>query len=880
MVDYGVADVVLRLASDFRELMACLRSHPMHDPGTVVRWVDVGLHLAVNQQERLMDALCLDDRCDRLLLRDFLTTRTQHAYCGRSLPVSCSARMALFELPLVFAVSNTEARAASVQDRSATRTQFGLRSTVSTPCDDKPNRWNHSAASGVQGALSAPSDDPTQCSAIVTRHVLVVVLAERGVVLTLRDGSDAYSFRDVWSLMLDPVVSSLRDACAVPAPTPRRGRFTATPTPRVQRRSPASSSATHTSTSRRRSLSRLPATSRRRWRFKHASTRMSRFRRDSGEAEAEEDVEETAEEEAEANDENDDEGVEEVEEEGAVAKVDDDDDAEETVAAAQEEELREEMVVGRNRSPSMHAARHAPTSSASAAAAFNRRTRTPSVGWVPGERAVRCDLADRPRTVEDGISVATGNRAARAQTYERRDWGHVESEDTVAHGIRDLATRPLPSLPAFAPSPTSVDTLPAPLPRPLPTITPLAGPLLVPLVSAESLATVVANRRLPSSSPCPFARSLSMPPPSALAPTTTRGPDVPAPALARCPAYPPPPVCVWMRRQTLPARTSCSPSSVSPYDVADPALGQGFGDPPPSPPLYVRRKATSELAVTLLFASVSAAVSALHPLSVIISVVADGKVSLRGGVQLSYVERHKHAMRAARWQLRRITRTLISIQALANSLGRCPYPRALDPGNQKALEEVKQRIAFASKLIGARETDADAYFAAARDAQQAYLNNIIFLLTVLEGIFLPLAFCETLYGMYFDSMPEFSWKFGYLYFWMLCVGLAVILALLFLPICCGLGIWDTVRVEATLRCRAVVGRIRSAGVRTPVRDDGAVAGARQWPRRSRASAMYLCAMADSDAESDRSVHDTSDTEPAVTSAASDGPDAARPLVRG
>lgn len=58
-------------------------------------------------------------------------------------------------------------------------------------------------------------------------------------------------------------------------------------------------------------------------------------------------------------------------------------------------------------------------------------------------------------------------------------------------------------------------------------------------------------------------------------------------------------------------------------------------------------------------------------------------------------------------------------------------------------------------------------------------NEIMRVLTVVSTFFIPLTFIAGVYGMNFDrsspfNMPELGWKFGYLFFWGLCAGVAVV----------------------------------------------------------------------------------------------------------
>lgn len=66
----------------------------------------------------------------------------------------------------------------------------------------------------------------------------------------------------------------------------------------------------------------------------------------------------------------------------------------------------------------------------------------------------------------------------------------------------------------------------------------------------------------------------------------------------------------------------------------------------------------------------------------------------------------------------------------------------------------------------------DAYFS----YMDVKMNNTMKLLTVLSTIFFPLTIIVGWYGMNFKYMPEFSWKFGYIY--VILLSIAVVIALI------------------------------------------------------------------------------------------------------
>jgi magnesium transporter len=59
------------------------------------------------------------------------------------------------------------------------------------------------------------------------------------------------------------------------------------------------------------------------------------------------------------------------------------------------------------------------------------------------------------------------------------------------------------------------------------------------------------------------------------------------------------------------------------------------------------------------------------------------------------------------------------------------------------------------------------------------MNAVMKVLTIIATIFMPLTFVAGIYGMNFKYMPELSWHYGYLYFWLVNVVIAGIMLLFF-----------------------------------------------------------------------------------------------------
>jgi magnesium transporter len=56
-------------------------------------------------------------------------------------------------------------------------------------------------------------------------------------------------------------------------------------------------------------------------------------------------------------------------------------------------------------------------------------------------------------------------------------------------------------------------------------------------------------------------------------------------------------------------------------------------------------------------------------------------------------------------------------------------------------------------------------------------NAVMNRLTVVSVVFLPLTFLCGVYGMNFEILPELHWEHGYLYFWLIVLGIAAVLVL-------------------------------------------------------------------------------------------------------
>lgn len=54
-------------------------------------------------------------------------------------------------------------------------------------------------------------------------------------------------------------------------------------------------------------------------------------------------------------------------------------------------------------------------------------------------------------------------------------------------------------------------------------------------------------------------------------------------------------------------------------------------------------------------------------------------------------------------------------------------------------------------------------------------NDIMKLLTLMAALFIPITFVAGVYGMNFEYIPELQWRYGYLYFWGVVIGVTALL---------------------------------------------------------------------------------------------------------
>ena len=179
----------------------------------------------------------------------------------------------------------------------------------------------------------------------------------------------------------------------------------------------------------------------------------------------------------------------------------------------------------------------------------------------------------------------------------------------------------------------------------------------------------------------------------------------------------------------------------------------------------MRKSGADYLAYALLDAVVDGYYETLEWVSQRIEVLEEGLVDYPSPDLLRSIHHLKREMillRKAVWPLREVI----------SSLERAESP-LIRPGTRIFLKDVYDHTvqvidaveSFRDMLSGLQ----DLYMSAISNR----MNEVMKVLTVIATIFVPLTFFAGVYGMNFQHLPELKWKWGYLGFWTLTVGIVV-----------------------------------------------------------------------------------------------------------
>ncbi|MFA6701719.1 MAG: magnesium/cobalt transporter CorA [Dysgonamonadaceae bacterium] len=126
----------------------------------------------------------------------------------------------------------------------------------------------------------------------------------------------------------------------------------------------------------------------------------------------------------------------------------------------------------------------------------------------------------------------------------------------------------------------------------------------------------------------------------------------------------------------------------------------------------------------------------------------------------------KHELNKLRRSIRPTKEMIMSLVKLDSDL--------IQDENKTHFKELQDNIIQATEMLDYyREVlydELDIY----HSSMSTKLNDIMAILTVFSGIFIPLTFIVGVYGTNFDNFPELHWKYGYFIMW----GVMIVLAIL------------------------------------------------------------------------------------------------------
>lgn len=125
-----------------------------------------------------------------------------------------------------------------------------------------------------------------------------------------------------------------------------------------------------------------------------------------------------------------------------------------------------------------------------------------------------------------------------------------------------------------------------------------------------------------------------------------------------------------------------------------------------------------------------------------------------------------------------IKKTIIPIRDFISSFERESFGR-IQAANVKYFYEIKDLclslIDDCDSIELALESQANLFFS----VQGHLMNQVMKTLTIVATIFIPITFVAGVYGMNFNTIPELTWKHGYLYFWGIVISMLALMVYYF-----------------------------------------------------------------------------------------------------
>jgi len=136
--------------------------------------------------------------------------------------------------------------------------------------------------------------------------------------------------------------------------------------------------------------------------------------------------------------------------------------------------------------------------------------------------------------------------------------------------------------------------------------------------------------------------------------------------------------------------------------------------------------------------------------------------------QIHFLKKDLILLRKSVWPLREVVNTLVKeesplIQERTRFFLRDVYDHAV-----YVIETMETFREMASEMI-------DVYLSSVSNR----MNEVMKVLTIIATIFIPLTYIVGIYGMNFKVMPELEWSYGYPLLWLIMLGVALTMLVLF-----------------------------------------------------------------------------------------------------
>jgi magnesium transporter len=136
--------------------------------------------------------------------------------------------------------------------------------------------------------------------------------------------------------------------------------------------------------------------------------------------------------------------------------------------------------------------------------------------------------------------------------------------------------------------------------------------------------------------------------------------------------------------------------------------------------------------------------------------------------QLHCLKRELATLRRVIWPLREVLNALYREETEGISPSVKMYLRDVADHTVQVMDIVDSCREMAASLN-------DLYMSAVSNR----MNEVMKVLTIMASFFIPITFVAGVFGMNFERMPSLHWKYGYPMFWVVCIGVTLMLAIFF-----------------------------------------------------------------------------------------------------